>query len=249
MPPTSERLDFAERWLLDGLRVLRPPFSVLQTSVDMTEALRYLEHLRQEGVRATSTHLLVSAAARVLASGPRFHQIVAGSRRHRPERVDIGLSVSGEAFVAPVLVIEGADRKSVREIASEVERGAPQALAADRRMRDTLRRWGWLVPLGFLRRTLLRLLFSSPRFRRKGAGTFQVSTVAGDWGISSVFATSGVLVGGQISSRVVVVDGQPAVRPVMTLSLSADHGVWDGRSAALFLAGVKAQLEKDWQTG
>ena len=245
MAPGPERLDFAERWLLDGLRVLRPPFSVLHTSADMTEALAYLDRLRQEGVRATPTHVLVWAAARVLADRPKLHQIVAGSTRDRPARVDVGLSVSGETFVAPVLVIEGADRKSVAEIASEVERRAPEAQAADRRMRQALSRWGWLVPFGFLRRALLRLLFTSPAFRRKGAGTFQVTTVAGEWGVSSVFAASGVLVGGQIRETVVVVDGQPAVRPVIALSLSADHGAWDGRAAALFLAGVKDLLEKN----
>src|SRR6185503_5950658 len=99
------------------LTVLRPALSVHQISVDMTNANRRLEDLRREGAQATATHLLIHAAARALARNPRLHQIVAGTRRHRPEHVDIGLSVTGETFVAPVLVIENADQKSIAEIA------------------------------------------------------------------------------------------------------------------------------------
>ena len=109
--PTEETLDYAERWLRDGLEVLRPAFSALQTTVDMTNATSRLERLRRQGVQATATHLLVQATARALRANPRLHQVVAGIRRQRPERVDIGLSVTGETFVAPVMVIEGADRK------------------------------------------------------------------------------------------------------------------------------------------
>lgn len=241
----AERLDFAERWLRDGLRVLHPALSVVQVSADMTQALRRLDALRRDGVQATPTHLLVRAAACALAANPTLHQMIAGNRRHRPDRVDIGLSVSGETFVTPVLVIEGADRKSIAEIAAETARRAPEAQETDRQMLRLLRRWGWLVPVALVRRAVLRLLFSSAKFRQKGAGTFQVSTVPGDWALTSTFATAGVLIGGQVTSRVVVVGGQPAVRPVMTLTLSGDHGVWDGRAAARFLAAVKADLERD----
>jgi pyruvate/2-oxoglutarate dehydrogenase complex dihydrolipoamide acyltransferase (E2) component len=90
----------------------------------------------------------------------------------------------------------------------------------------------------------LRALYTSAEFRRQGAGTFQISTVPGDWGLSSTFATSGLLVAGQVWSRVVAVRGQPAVRPMMTLTLSCDHGAWDGRAAGRLLAAVKGALEQ-----
>lgn len=236
-------LDFADRWLRDGLRVLTPALSVYQINVDMTPALRTLDALRREGTQATTTHLLVSAAARSLAAHPALHQIVAGRRRHRPARVDIGLSVTGETFVAPVLVIEDADRKTVAEIARETALRTPEVRQADSRMLGTLRRWGWLVPSGILRRGILRTLFRSPAFRAKGAGTFQVSTVPVDWGFSSAFSAAGVLIGGHVAPQVVPVNGEPLVRPMMRITLSADHGVWDGRAAAMFLAEVRTILE------
>ena len=132
--PTEETLDYAERWLRDGLEVLRPAFSVLQTTVDMTNATSRLEQLRRQGVQATATHLLVQATARALRANPRLHQIVAGNRRQRPGRVDIGLSVTGETFVAPVMVIEGADQKTVEELVEETTRRAPEIRKADQAM-------------------------------------------------------------------------------------------------------------------
>lgn len=240
----DHRLDYGERWLRDGLEVFKPSLSVYQTEVDMTKALAHLEQLRLEGVRATATHLIIAATARVLAANADLHQMVAGARRHRPKQVDIGLSIAGETFVAPVLVVEQADRKSVGEIVATLDAELPRVREADRRMLAALRRWGWLVPFGPVRRGLLRALFRSPSFRRKGVGTFQISSVPVEWAFSTSFAATGLLVCGKLTQRVTAVDGQPAVRPMMTLTLCSDHGVWDGRAAARFLAGVRSELGK-----
>jgi pyruvate/2-oxoglutarate dehydrogenase complex dihydrolipoamide acyltransferase (E2) component len=241
--PAQESLDFAERWLLDSLRVLRPSAVSYQTTVDMTHGLDQLERLRRAGTSATATHLLVRAAARALAANPQLHQLVLGSRRHRPARVDIGLAITGETFLAPVLVLEGADRKSVAELADETSRRVPEVQREERERLRTLRQWGWLVPFGFLRRAMMRHLFARGDFRQKTAGTFQVSTVPVESATTSVFVAAGVLVGGQVKSRVVAVDGQAVVRPTMILTLSGDHSVWDGRAAARLLAAVKSELE------
>jgi pyruvate/2-oxoglutarate dehydrogenase complex dihydrolipoamide acyltransferase (E2) component len=242
----SGSLDYAERWMRDGLRALRPAgVGAYQVTVDMSNALRRLDAHRRQGVLATPTHLLVRATARALAANADLHQMIAGERRHYPDRVDIGLSISGEIFVDPVLVIEGADKKTVPEIAAEIARRVPEVQQADRQMLQMLRRWGWIVPFGVLRRALLRVLFASSTFRRKGVGTFQVSTSSVDWVFGSVFSTAGLLIGGEVRSQVIVKEGQPFVCPVMKLTLCSDHGVWDGRAASRFLVAVQTDLESE----
>jgi hypothetical protein len=151
--------------------------------------------------------------------------------------------VTGETFIAPVLVIEAADKKTIAELAEETARRVPEVRRADQQKLQSLRRWGWM-PFGFLRRAVMRVLFASPGFRQRNAGTFQVSTVPVEWAATSIFVASGVLVGGQVGSRVVALDGVPAVRPMMTITLSGDHNVWDGRAASRFLATVKSELER-----
>jgi pyruvate/2-oxoglutarate dehydrogenase complex dihydrolipoamide acyltransferase (E2) component len=241
--PADRKLDYAERWMRDSLAVLRPPFAAHQVLADMTNGLRRLDDLRKSGVVATPTHLLIHATARALAANPDLHEVVGASRHHYPAQVDIGLSTSGEIFVAPVLVIERADQKTIAELAEEIARRVPEVRKADEEMLAWLRKWGWTVPFAFLRRSITRRMFGNPAQRRKVAGTFQVTTVPLDWALTSTFVASGVLVGGQVAPRVVAVQGQPAVRPVMTLTLCGDHGVWDGRGVARLLSAVKVELE------
>ncbi|NJN84574.1 MAG: 2-oxo acid dehydrogenase subunit E2, partial [Caldilineaceae bacterium] len=52
-----------------------------------------------------------------------------------------------------------------------------------------------------------------------------------------------ILAVGAVTDRVVAVDGQPVVRPLCTLTLSADHRVLDGAPAAQFLEKIKQHLE------
>jgi len=241
--PSDRPLDYAERWMRDSLQVLRPAFSTLQITVDMTNALQRLDQLKREGVHASTTHLLVQAAARALASNPDLHTLIASNRKYHPKNVAIGLSITGDHFLAPVLVIENGDQKTIGEIAEEITRRAPEVRQADHEKWIGLRRWGWLVPFGFLRRVILRVLMDQIGFRL-GAGTFQVSTVPVDWALASTFVAPGVLVGGYVGPRVLVVKGQAIVRQTINLALSVDHGIWDGRAAARFMAAVKADLER-----
>ena len=55
---------------------------------------------------------------------------------------------------------------------------------------------------------------------------------------------TGILAVGVIADRVVVVDGEVAIRPMMTLTLSCDHRVVDGAGAAAFLRDVVAALRE-----
>ena len=49
---------------------------------------------------------------------------------------------------------------------------------------------------------------------------------------------AGILAVGAITDRVVAVDGKPAVRPTLTLTLSCDHRVVDGARGAMFLNDI-----------
>ncbi len=51
-----------------------------------------------------------------------------------------------------------------------------------------------------------------------------------------------ILAVGAIADRVVAVDGKPAVRPMMTLTLSCDHRVVDGARAAEFMRDLAAAI-------
>jgi pyruvate dehydrogenase E2 component (dihydrolipoamide acetyltransferase) len=78
-------------------------------------------------------------------------------------------------------------------------------------------------------------------------GTFTISNL-GMFGVDAFSAIitppqAATLAVGRIADRVVPVEGQPAIRPMLTLTLSSDHRVVDGAQAAAFLKDLAEFLQ------
>ena len=79
-------------------------------------------------------------------------------------------------------------------------------------------------------------------------GTFTISNL-GMYGVEQFIAAlnppqAAILAVGTTEDRIVAVDGAPAVRPMLTLTLTCDHRAVDGATGAEFLATLKASLEE-----
>jgi pyruvate dehydrogenase E2 component (dihydrolipoamide acetyltransferase) len=148
---------------------------------------------------------------------------VAAALTHHPRmnsmasEINIGLAVAvPDGLLVPV--IHGADRLSVDELVA--------------RRKELLHR----VKSGKLRAADL------------SGGTFTLTNL-GMYGVDAFTAIladgqAGILAVGRITNRVVAVQGAPAVRPTMAMSLSCDHRRVDGARAAEFMQSLVAALEK-----
>lgn len=240
-----EKLDYVERWHSDGLSTLGHPGGVLTIEVDMTQAVALRQTLKGGGTSATFTQLLIVAVSSVLTSHPELHRLVAGKRRLSPSRVDICLSIAGDQAVTPVLMVKDAGSKSLQEIATEVRERADLARSEDAERLRLLRKWGWIVPSGFLRRALLRCLMNQLWYRRLTSGTFQITVLPTvDLFVPFLFNTAAVLGAGRIRDRVVAVNGKIEIRPILPLACCFDHKVWNGMDTAKFLNAVKDEMER-----
>jgi pyruvate dehydrogenase E2 component (dihydrolipoamide acetyltransferase) len=79
-------------------------------------------------------------------------------------------------------------------------------------------------------------------------GGFTISNL-GMFGIDAFSAIvnppqAAILAVGRIADRVVAVNGQPAVRPTMVLTLSCDHRALDGARGAQFLGALADLIEE-----
>jgi pyruvate dehydrogenase E2 component (dihydrolipoamide acetyltransferase) len=77
-------------------------------------------------------------------------------------------------------------------------------------------------------------------------GTFTISNL-GMYQVDSFTAIivspqAAILAVGRIADRVVAVYGKPAVRPMISLTLSCDHRIFDGARAAQFLNDLAAAI-------
>ena len=241
---TIEKLDAAERWFRDGLSVVNQPGGVLTLEVDMSQAVAWRQSQKDKGISYTFTHIVVVAVASVLVEHPELHKLIAGNKRLLPDTVDICLSIAGDHAVTPVLILKDAGRKSLSEIANEVQSRAAEVRAEDEGRLRILRKWGWIVPSALLRRALIRSLLNQLWYRRLASGTFQVTVISTvDLFVPFLFNTAGALGVGRIRDRVVAVDGRSEVRPILPLACCFDHRVWNGMDGANFLKALKDKLE------
>lgn len=241
-----EKLDYADRWIRDGIAVIPHPDFFVSMEIDMTSCDDLIQQFRDKGVKVTYTHIFVRAAALVLSKHPDLHQLVKGTRRLLPRNVDIGLSVEGDSVAAPVMVIANAESKTLQEIAREVVNRTPEIRSEDTKMLRYMRRWGRVVPFGFLRRWILRIVLNQLGFVRKRVGTFQITTLRQVDVFAPLFVPAGAILGvGRVRDRVLVINGKQEIRPTAIISCSADHKLWDGARAAKFMTALNDLLQSD----
>jgi hypothetical protein len=235
-----------ERWFLDGFEVIPGPGGIMGLTCDMSRAAVALAALRAQGLNATYNHIVIRAAALALRRYPEAHKVVCGYQRVQYGSVDVGVSVAGQTSYAPVLVIPRADELSLPELVNFVMSEVPGI--REREVRDLagMRRSGWVIPFGAVRRFIMRFLNNSKWFRRRLVGTFQISCLAQvDWVVPMLFYSGCALGVGRVVDRVLVENGQPVVRPSVTLTVPFDHRSMDGKTAAVLGRTIVEILESD----
>jgi pyruvate dehydrogenase E2 component (dihydrolipoamide acetyltransferase) len=181
------------------------------------DALLALQQALGGGQQVTINDLLVKACAASLMEVPACNVQFDGAVLRRFSDADIAVAVAvDDGLITPI--VRAANRKPLAEISSE-----------------------------------LRELVGRARAGRLQAGEFEGGTFSisnlGMYGVRQFDAVINppqavILAVGAAGRRVVVRDEQPAVASVMTLSLSSDHRVIDGATAAKFLAVLQRLLEQ-----
>jgi pyruvate/2-oxoglutarate dehydrogenase complex dihydrolipoamide acyltransferase (E2) component/uncharacterized OsmC-like protein len=192
------------------------PHIVQMVDVDATALLAARAALKAEAPSLTLNDLILHAAARVMTELPDLNGTIEDDTLVLYEGVDVGFAAdTPRGLVVPV--IRRADTLSIGELAAQSQR----LIAAARS--------GRLAPENI------------------GSASLTVSNL-GMFGIRA--GTPVINLGepilvfvGAVADRPVVVNGQVAVRPMLTLSIAYDHRVADGVAASQFTRGLKNRLE------
>ncbi|MDR7484679.1 MAG: dihydrolipoamide acetyltransferase family protein [Armatimonadota bacterium] len=194
------------------------PHFFLLREVDATRLIAWREtYQKRVGTEVTYTDLLVRLVSTALGAHPHLNARWDAGHIVFHEAIHIGVAVATEAGLV-VPVIHDAGRLSVAEIARRRAELVERARAGRLRPDDIQ------------------------------GGTFTISNL-GMYGVDAFVAIinppqAAILAVGRIAGRVVPVDGQPAVRPMMLLCLSCDHRVVDGVRGAQFLAALVDLIEE-----
>jgi pyruvate dehydrogenase E2 component (dihydrolipoamide acetyltransferase) len=197
------------------------PVFQLGITVDMERAqsvrARLVELHANEGVKPTVGDLLTKVCASALMRHRAVNVLYRGDSIELYPTANVGIAVAvPNGLVVPV--IRSCERLSIAEIASARAEVVGRAREGKLTQQDL------------------------------EGGTFTISNL-GMYGIEQFIAVlnppqAAILAVASIEDKVVAVDGQPAVRPRMEITLTADHRAIDGATGAEFLATVKQFLEE-----
>jgi pyruvate dehydrogenase E2 component (dihydrolipoamide acetyltransferase) len=215
--PTSLGRIMAERTTQSWTTV--PHFFVTR-DLDATALNQYRDSIvgQIEGahqVRVTHTDILVALVSRTLLQHPRLNASWSPEGIHLHSYVNMGIAIAvNDGVVAAV--IPNAHIASLAEIARQRREVADRARAGKLRPAD----------------------IADATFTISNLGMYQVDQ------FSAIITPpqAAILAVGGIADRVVAVDGKPAVRPMLTLTISCDHRVADGARAAMFLKDLAETL-------
>jgi pyruvate/2-oxoglutarate dehydrogenase complex dihydrolipoamide acyltransferase (E2) component len=155
----------------------------------------------------------------------------------------IEVVTEGQKIVKPLLV-RAANRKSIDQLTKEIRAGQKPEPGAARRYRATLAFLNIPRPL---RSLAWRAGMSNPTWFERLGGTVGLSSVGmfgagGGWGIPIAPPTLMITVGG-IATKPRYVDGSLEPRELLDLTISVDHAVVDGATAARFTRRLTGLLE------
>ena len=169
---------------------------------------RALNAVREAAPGVSHTDVLVARVAQALAKHPRMNASWIDNRIRSNGDVNVAIAIAVDDAVVTG-VVRHADRLTPTEIASRRKELVDRA------------RGGRLQPADIACAT----------FTISNLGMFQVDAFTA----IIVPPQAGILAVGAIADRIVAVNGQAAVRSMMTFTLSCDHRVIDGARAAAFL--------------
>ncbi|MCY1015217.1 pyruvate dehydrogenase complex dihydrolipoamide acetyltransferase [Pyxidicoccus sp. MSG2] len=213
VPLTSMRKVIAQR-----MSEVKPgvPHFYLTIEVDMDAAVKVREEAKAMELKVSVNDLIVKAVAMAVRRYPKINVSLQGDQVVQFNTVDVGIAVAlEEGLITPIL--RDADQKGLQAIATEVrelaERARKRALKPD----------------------------------EYTGGSITVSNL-GMYGIDQFVAVinppqASILAVGAVADKAVVINGQLAVRKMMTATLSCDHRVIDGAIGAEFLRELRGLLE------
>ena len=197
------------------------PHYYLETRVDMSRALRWLEAENQKRSikdRLLPAVLLIKAVARALGDVPELNGYWIDDRHQPQEAIHIGFAIALRQGGLVTPAIHNADLKSLDEL------------------------------MEALRDLIVRVRAGRLRSSELSDATITVTSL-GDMGVETVYGViyppQVALVGfGKVAEQPWAEGGMLGIRPVLAATLAGDHRATDGRRGAQFLEALNRYLQE-----
>lgn len=182
-----------------------------------TTAMKQLREELKSTAKITYTDILVKILARALLEFPLLNSSIVGTDIVTRNYVNIGVAVAlPDGLIVPV--VKFANKKDLGAISSEIKNLAEKARTNELETDEITGGTFTITNIGMFGMESFTPIINQPEVAILGINT--------------------------IIDTPMVVDGQVVIKPMMNLSLTADHRVVDGSVAAAFVARLKELIEK-----
>lgn len=196
------------------------PHYYLETKIDMSQALVWLAEANQQRLvkqRLLPIVLFIKAIAKALTDVPQLNAYWEDGLQLK-EQVNIGFVISLRTGGILIPAIHDADKKTLDEIMEWINEAIPRARAMKLRSSD----------------------ITDTTITITSLAEGSAETVFG-----IIYPPQVALVGiGSITEQPWAENGMLGVRPVVNITLSADHRATDGQTGSRFLTALKSYLQK-----
>jgi len=232
--------------------------------IDVTEAKRFLDRKREEGVKLTMVHLTTAVLSRAIAFDvPEMNCFIRRGAVVGREHLDVMLpvQVGGDTGVSAA-VIRDAHARKVSDIADKIRKKAARSRDGDEtkavKNKYMLNRVPWP-----LRRPVFRFLkwitvdmgveIKALGLSAHSFGSFIISDIGSfglNTGMTSLMPAAKVpcvIVLGKIEDKTVVKNGEIVIRTILPLTGTFDHRIVDGMQIGKLARGIKRNFRKpEW---
>lgn len=182
-----------------------------------TTAMKLLREELKSTAKITYTDILVKILSKVLLEFPLLNSSIVGTNIITRNYVNIGVAVAlPEGLIVPV--VKYANKKDLGEISAEIKELAEKARNNELDTDEITGGTFTITNIGMFGMESFTPIINQPEVAILGINT--------------------------IMDTPMVVAGQVVIKPMMNLSLTADHRVVDGSVAAQFVAKLKEVIEK-----
>jgi len=232
--------------------------------IDVTEAKRFLDAKREEGVKLTMVHLATAVMARAIAfDAPEMNCFIRRGAVVGREHMDVmvPIQVGGDTGVTPAIV-RNAHARKVTDIAAEIREKAARSRSGGEikaaKNKYLLNRVPWplrrplflflkwiTVDMGIEIKALGLSAHSFGSFVISDIGSFGLNT--GMTALMPAAKVPCVIVLGKVEEKPVIRKGEVVVRTVLPITGTFDHRIVDGMQIGKFARGIKRNFRKpEW---
>lgn len=232
--------------------------------IDVTDAKRFLDRKRNDGVKITMTHLATAVLARAVAFDvPEMNCFIRRGRMVGRNHIDVMVPVAiGDGEGVSAIIVKDAHARTVTSIAAEIQARAKDSRAGTEskisqnkyllnRIPWPLRRpvfllLKWItVDMGIKIKALGLSVDSFGSFVVSDIGSFGLQT--GMTALMPAAKVPAVIVLGKVEDKPVVRRGEIVIRTMLPLTGTFDHRIVDGLQIGKLARGIKRNFRKpEW---